>query len=67
MDKRVLLKHTGTYVFDFAAQEPLYKALHDMAQANQAQQQAKPAQAPAPVEGKSLASSKGKGKGSKTA
>ena len=26
VDKRVLLKHTGTYVFDFAAQEPLYKA-----------------------------------------
>ena len=32
VDKRVLLKHTGTYVFDFAAQEPLYKALHEMAQ-----------------------------------
>ncbi len=34
VDKRVLLKHTGTYVFDFAAQEPLYKALHEMAQQN---------------------------------
>jgi hypothetical protein len=34
VDKRVLLKHTGTYVFDFAAQEPLYKALHEMAQHN---------------------------------
>ena len=61
VDKRVLLKHTGTYVFDFAAQEPLYKALHDMAQTNQAQQQpAKPAEAPAPVAGKSLASNKDK-------
>jgi hypothetical protein len=29
VDKRVLLKHTGTYTFDFAAQEPLYKALHE--------------------------------------
>jgi len=34
VDKRVLLRHTGTYVFDFAAQEPLYKALHEMAQNN---------------------------------
>lgn len=31
VDKRVLLRHTGTYVFDFAAQEPLYKALHEIA------------------------------------
>ena len=29
VDKRVLLRHTGTYVFDFAAQEPLYRALHE--------------------------------------
>ena len=34
VDKRVLLRHTGTYVFDFAAQEPLYKALHEIAVAN---------------------------------
>jgi hypothetical protein len=27
VDKRVLLKHTGTYVFDYAAQQPLYQAL----------------------------------------
>ena len=27
IDKRVLLKHTGTYVFDYQAQEPLYNAL----------------------------------------
>jgi hypothetical protein len=30
VDKRVLLKHTGSYVFDFAAQEPLYKAFQAM-------------------------------------
>jgi hypothetical protein len=29
VDKRVLLKHTGTYVFDYTTQEPLYRALHD--------------------------------------
>lgn len=34
VDKRVLLRHTGTYVFDYAAQEPLYKALHEMAVQN---------------------------------
>jgi hypothetical protein len=39
VDKRVLLKHTGTYVFDFQQQEPLYQALHSMAQANQASQE----------------------------
>jgi hypothetical protein len=36
VDKRVLLKHTGTYTFDFQAQEPLYKALHEIAMTNQA-------------------------------
>jgi hypothetical protein len=30
VDKRVLLKHTGSYVFDFQAQEPLYRALQAM-------------------------------------
>ena len=34
VDKRVLLRHTGTYVFDFAAQEPLYQALHEIAVQN---------------------------------
>ena len=32
VDKRVLLKHTGTYVFDFAAQEPLYRSLQALDQ-----------------------------------
>ena len=36
VDKRVLLRHTGTYTFDFAAQEPLYRSLHEMAVANAA-------------------------------
>jgi hypothetical protein len=50
VDKRVLLKHSGSYVFDFAAQEPLYKALHESAQQNQANQAAAAAkQAAEPV------------------
>jgi hypothetical protein len=48
VDKRVLLRHTGTYVFDFAQQEPLYKALHEIAQQN-APAAAGPAPEPAPV------------------
>jgi len=36
VDKRVLLKHSGSYVFDFAAQEPLYRSLHDIAMQTQA-------------------------------
>jgi hypothetical protein len=36
VDKRVLLKHTGTYVFDYAAQDAVYKQLHSLAQANPA-------------------------------
>jgi hypothetical protein len=34
VDKRVLLRHTGTYVFDYAAQDRLYQDLHAMATAN---------------------------------
>jgi hypothetical protein len=45
VDKRVLLRHTGTYTFDFAAQEPLYKALHEMAVTNTAAASAIPAAA----------------------
>jgi hypothetical protein len=59
VDKRVLLKHTGTYVFDYAAQEQLYKDLHAMAVANG---QASPVNTPpaveAPVVAKTIASSK---------
>jgi hypothetical protein len=53
VDKRVLLRHTGTYVFDFQAQEPLYKALHELAQQNQPQPA--PAAPPAKVEPRVLA------------
>lgn len=35
VDKRVLLKHTGTYVFDYSTQDQLYKDLHAMALTNQ--------------------------------
>ena len=34
IDKRVLLKHTGSYVFDFGAQDALYKSLQELAQQN---------------------------------
>jgi hypothetical protein len=47
VDKRILLKHTGTYVFDFQTQDQLYKDLHALAQASG---QAAPVNAvPAPV------------------
>jgi hypothetical protein len=62
VDKRVLLKHTGTYVFDFNAQEQLYKDLHAMALTSQSAQEStvppaavEPAK---PVVAKVLASSK---------
>ena len=70
VDKRVLLKHTGTYVFDFATQDQLYKDLHNLALANNAALSgvagvAAPVDTPKPVEAKVLASSapkKNKGK-----
>jgi hypothetical protein len=58
VDKRVLLKHTGTYVFDYQTQEQLYKDLHAMALTNQTA--ATDAQVPTntPVVAKTIASSK---------
>ena len=47
VDKRVLLRHTGTYTFDFQAQEPLYRALQEMDQAGQ-MPQAQPVAAASP-------------------
>lgn len=38
VDKRVLLRHVGSYTFDFAAQDELYKNLHAIALSNQAVQ-----------------------------
>jgi hypothetical protein len=63
VDKRVLLKHTGTYVFDFQTQDQLYKDLHALAQNNgqAAPVNAVPASAPVadkPVVAKTIASSK---------
>jgi hypothetical protein len=61
VDKRVLLKHTGTYVFDFQAQEQLYKDLHAMSQANGQAAPVNPVPAPAldkPVVAKTIAASK---------
>jgi len=34
VDKRVLLRHTGTYTFDFQVQDQLYKDLHSLALQN---------------------------------
>jgi hypothetical protein len=64
VDKRVLLKHTGTYVFDFQTQDQLYKDLHNLALSNGtalsgATGPAAPVDVPAnPVEAKVLSSSK---------
>jgi hypothetical protein len=73
VDKRVLLKHTGTYVFDHAAQEKVYQDLHAIVQANagraapttepvQPVPTVAPAEPPAPVTGKVVAASKKKKK-----
>jgi hypothetical protein len=61
VDKRVLLKHTGTYVFDFQAQDQLYKDLHAMALANGVAAPVNPVTPPpadAPVVAKTIAASK---------
>ena len=61
VDKRVLLKHTGTYVFDFQTQDQLYKDLHTLALNNNVAlggPATTPAEPPKPVEAKVLASSK---------
>jgi hypothetical protein len=63
VDKRVLLKHTGTYVFDYQAQNQLYQDLHNIAVANGAPAvvaSAEPATPPAPVAGKVLSKKKKK-------
>ena len=64
VDKRVLLKHTGTYVFDYQAQNQLYQDLHNIAVTNGVPAatvaSAEPATPPAPVEGKVLSKKKKK-------
>jgi hypothetical protein len=65
VDKRVLLRHTGTYVFDYQTQDQLYKDLHALAVQNGSALggptvvDTSPAK---PVEAKVLASSKKKKK-----
>jgi len=61
VDKRILLKHTGTYVFDFQTQDQLYKDLHALAQTNGTAAPVNTAPAPVadkPVVAKTIASSK---------
>lgn len=74
VDKRVLLRHVGTYTFDHAAQDQVYKDLHALALQNQqatgqavaapvnqapAQPQSVPvAEAPKPVQAKVIAQNK---------
>lgn len=64
VDKRVLLRHSGTYVFDYAAQDQVYKELHALAANNSGVAAAvdveikKAPKEPAPVKTKVLASSK---------
>jgi hypothetical protein len=61
VDKRVLLKHTGTYVFDFNTQDQLYRDLHSLALSNNtALGPVVAAEPPKPVEAKVLASNKKK-------
>jgi len=68
VDKRVLLRHTGTYVFDFNTQDQLYKDLHNLALTNGTALGGATGAAPVdpkPVEAKVLASSKKPVKGKK--
>jgi hypothetical protein len=61
VDKRVLLKHTGTYVFDFQTQDQLYKDLHALAMQNGQATPVNPVPPPVvdkPVVAKTIASSK---------
>jgi hypothetical protein len=63
VDKRVLLKHTGTYVFDYSAQDRVYQELHALAQQNGTGvaapvNVAAPAPVEKPVKARVLASSK---------
>ena len=77
VDKRILLKHTGTYVFDFQTQDRLYQDLHAMAQASGQAAPVNPqlslttepvsAPAPPPVVARTIASSKKNKKSNKQA
>jgi len=63
VDKRILLKHTGTYVFDYSAQDRVYQELHALPQQNSGGVAAPvnvtvPAPVEKPVKARVLASSK---------
>jgi hypothetical protein len=58
----VLLKHTGTYVFDFQTQDQLYKDLHALAQSNGVAAPVNPPVPAEPVATTPIASSKKKKK-----
>jgi hypothetical protein len=61
VDKRVLLKHTGTYVFDYQTQDKLYADLHQIALTNQDNQSQSVPDTPAetvPVEATVIATNK---------
>jgi hypothetical protein len=67
VDKRVLLKHTGTYTFDYAAQEPLYRALHEQYKNVEIkQQQTEPTKTETMVEPTVLATNQSQPKKSKS-
>jgi hypothetical protein len=57
IDRRVLLKHTGTYVFDYQTQDKLYQDLHEIAVNNQIAAAAAQTTA-VPVEAKVIATNK---------
>jgi hypothetical protein len=71
VDKRILLRHTGTYVFDYQTQDQLYRDLHALAQQNGTALGAPVPVAsvpePKPVEAKILATSKKNKKSNKQA
>ena len=64
VDRRILLRHTGHYVFDYSTQDKLYSDLDQIVQAHRAAQQqtAQPAAVadPEPVKAEVVASSKKK-------
>jgi len=57
VDKRVLLRHTGTYVFDAGAQDKLYHDLHAIATSRAAETAAVPVDPPTTVQAEVIASS----------
>jgi len=57
VDKRVLLRHTGTYVFDAGAQDKLYHDLHAIATSRAAEAAPGPVEPPTAVQAEVIAAS----------